>query len=312
VATRSGTTTPVLTLAEVLAARGDDDGALEVIAGLQDELLSRSLPDPRPFLLRAELLRERGDDDGTRQALDQAARLADRLLAVNPAAPVGHAARARVFELRGEEDRSIEALEGALAVGALDDSAKPRLALEWSRRGRTEEAAALVEPLARRGELAAMHAYAVASSEGGGHAAARRMLLSALERDPEQPIVLETLGLVELRAGDARSAARALERATALDAQSANAWNLLGVARWQGEHDAGAAIAAWQRVLALDAARWETLYNLARVASETGRRDLARESLERFVAEAPPERYAAELVEARAALSRLGGDTAGP
>jgi tetratricopeptide (TPR) repeat protein len=312
VASRSGTTTPVLTLAEVLAERGDAAGALGVIAGVEDELRTRSLPDPRPFLLRSELLRAGGDAGGAVEALDEASRLTDRLLAINPSSPAAHAARARIFELRGDEERSIEALERALEAGALDDVSKPRLALEWSRRGRAGDAAALVEALAGRGDLDAMHALAVARSEEGDQAAARRVLRLALERDPDQTAVLETLGLVELRAGDARAALQPLERATELGVESANAWNLLGVARWQDARDAAGALAAWERALTLDPTRWETLYNLARVASETGRADLARGALERFVAGAPAERYGAELTEARAALAKLGGGAGAP
>jgi tetratricopeptide (TPR) repeat protein len=124
--------------------------------------------------------------------------------------------------------------------------------------------------------------------------------------------MLETLGLVDLRAGDARAALHSLERATELGIESANAWNLLGVARWQDARDAAGAIAAWERALTLDPTRWETLYNLARVASETGRADLARRALERFVANAPAERYGAELVEARAALAKLSGGAGAP
>ena len=259
-ATRGATVTPALTLAEVLAARGDAAGALAVIADLEDELESRSLPDPRPFLLRAELLRAEGDAAGAEAALDAASELADRLLALNASAPVGLAARARISDLRGDRDRSTEApLENALA-----------------------------------------------RSDAGDQAQARRILLSALERSPEQPALLEALGLVELRSGDAREASVRLERAIELDPEGANAWNLLGVARWQSTRDGGGAIAAWERALELDPAHWEALYNVARVASETQRRDLARDALERFVAGAPPERYADDLAAARAALAQLG------
>jgi arylsulfatase A-like enzyme/predicted Zn-dependent protease len=258
-ASRSGEVTPALTLAEVLVAGGDADAALAVIADLENELRSRSLPDPRLFLLRAELLSARGDVAGAQRALADASELTDRLLAINPKAPVGLAARARITDLRGQRQWSAEA------------------ALE----------------------------QALSASDAGDQERAREILLAALERAPEQAPLYEALGLIALRSGDAREASGRLERSIALDAASANAWNLLGVARWQAARDAHGAIAAWQRALELDASRWEALYNVARVASETGRRDLARDALQRFIAGAPVDRYGDDLAAARAALARL-------
>jgi arylsulfatase A-like enzyme/predicted Zn-dependent protease len=265
-ASRSGEVTPALTLAEVLAARGDASAALAVIAGLDGELRSRSLPDPRPFLLRAQLLRERGDLAGAERALADASQLTDRLLSIEPSAPVGLAARARIADLRGDREPSAEA------------------ALE----------------------------RALSASDTGDQERARQILLAALERAPEQAPLHEALGLIELRSGDARAARARLERSIVLDAASANAWNLLGVARWQGARDGDGAIAAWQRALELDPTRWEALYNVARVASETGRREVARDALERFIADAPVDRYADDLAAARAALARLEVDGSGP
>jgi choline-sulfatase len=345
-AARAGTVTPVLTLAEVLAAKGDGDGALAVIAGIEAELLERAVPDPRPFLLRAEILtRQRREAGGGREsepgndlaggregsaasagverAIDEAEREAKRLVALHPESAVGRAALARVGELRsgagapsvreaapGSEPSptpSFAALERAWQDGKLDDARKPMLALEWSRRGRTREAAALVEPLARRGDPEATRVLAVALTDGGDHHGARRVLEPWLALHPDDAAALETLGLVELRVGEASAAAGRLERSVALAPGAANAWNLLGVARWQGSRDAAGAIAAWESALALDPARWEALQNLASVALETGRLEQARDALTRFVEQAPADRYAEELAAARRTLAGLAG-----
>ena len=260
-ATRGATVTPALTLAEVLAARGDADGALAVIADLEDELESRSLPDPRPFLLRAELLRARGDAAAEpRRPSTRHRSSPDRLLALDASAPVG-LGRARAHLRPARRSRSV-------------DRSPARERARQKRRRRPGAGAA--DPPRRARALA--RAARAARGARASRAAQRRR---------------------------SRSRVR-LERALELDPEGANAWNLLGVARWQSTRDGGGAIAAWERALELDPARWEALYNVARVASETQRRDLARDALERFVAGAPPDRYADDLAAARAALAQLG------
>jgi Flp pilus assembly protein TadD len=159
--------------------------------------------------------------------------------------------------------------------------------------------------LARRGDPESTRAWAVALTDGGDHDGARQVLEAWLALHTDDAAALETLGLVELRRGDARAATRGLERAVALAPAAANAWNLLGVARWQGARDAEGAIAAWERALALDPERWEALQNIASVALETGGFDRARAALTRFVAQAPPDRYAEDLAAARRTLGRL-------
>ena len=89
-------------------------------------------------------------------------------------------------------------------------------------------------------------------------------------------------------------------------ARRANGWNLLGAALEQGGDHTGA-LASFQRSLELAPARYDVLYNLATVAAASGNAALARASLDRFVAEAPPERWSAELERARALLRELGG-----
>ena len=82
------------------------------------------------------------------------------------------------------------------------------------------------------------------------------------------------------------------------------AWNSLGVVRYQTKAPADAC-AAWERAIELDGTQFDALYNLALVSMELGRRHAARRALERFVADAPPERYAPDLDKARALLRRL-------
>ena len=64
------------------------------------------------------------------------------------------------------------------------------------------------------------------------------------------------------------------------------------------------AISAWQRVIAIDPRDFDTLYNLGMLLAESGDR-AAVPYLQRFVAEAPRDRYARDLPQVRAVLARM-------
>ncbi|HEY0788027.1 MAG TPA: tetratricopeptide repeat protein, partial [Thermoanaerobaculia bacterium] len=117
---------------------------------------------------------------------------------------------------------------------------------------------------------------------------------------------LQNLGVVALRSGDARAARGSLERALALNDRLPMALNMMGVIHAQ-EGDAARAIAAWTRAVELDPKQYDALFNLAMVAGKGGRMDVAKRALERFVATAPPERYANDIAQARAILARMTG-----
>ncbi len=125
-----------------------------------------------------------------------------------------------------------------------------------------------------------------------------------LETDPENALALEQLGLLALERGQLEAAHGYLSRSVASDESQPNAWNLLGVTRFQ-LRDVGGAIAAWERAVDLDPEPWDALYNLAFTAARAGLVDKARRSLERYIATAPSATYAAEIGEARRLLDSL-------
>jgi cytochrome c-type biogenesis protein CcmH/NrfG len=55
----------------------------------------------------------------------------------------------------------------------------------------------------------------------------------------------------------------------------------------------------------LDPTQLDARYNLAFTAARTGRRNLAREHLERYIELAPADRFRREIAEARELLERL-------
>ncbi len=262
---------------------------------------SSALPDPKSKLAVLASL-ERAIDAEARGDLDAAAVALRELVVAEPDSESARAALARVLERSGAaaerppEHAAAIADRAALAEGAAAASAGDR-----------DRAIALLRPLADRGDRAAMVALATTLSDGGRAAEARAWVERALEAGGGDAIAHETLGLLLLRAGDAAAAIEPLRRATTLDPSRANAWNLLGVALERGAGDHAAAIAAWQRALAIAPGRFDVLYNLATVAADAGQTELARSSFARFVAEAPPSAWAAELPRARERLRALEG-----
>jgi Tfp pilus assembly protein PilF len=72
------------------------------------------------------------------------------------------------------------------------------------------------------------------------------------------------------------------------------AWNALGVIAARGGRPDEAA-AHWEKALAIDPDAFDTLYNLGSLLWEQGRREAARGPLQRFVARAPRQQYAADV-----------------
>ncbi len=114
----------------------------------------------------------------------------------------------------------------------------------------------------------------------------------------------QQLSLRHLKRRAWEAAREASRRALELDSSRAEAWNHLGVARYQLGQRA-AALDAWQRAVEIDPGNLDTLYNLGTRAAELGRREQARRALESFVEQAPPERGGDELRRARVLLRRL-------
>jgi len=127
-----------------------------------------------------------------------------------------------------------------------------------------------------------------------------------LHLDPENAAAHFNLGTALLDGGDFSAAAEHLERSLRTDPKNAAAWSSLGFARIRLGDDS-AAVASWRRALELDASQYAALYNLAIAQGRRGEVREARQALERFVAEAPASRYAADLAEARRLLKSLGG-----
>ncbi len=129
------------------------------------------------------------------------------------------------------------------------------------------------------------------------------MFESLLAGAPDAAGTWYNLGLLELDRRDAAAAAKAFRRAVEADASYGEAWVALG-ATLAGS-DRGGAIDAWRHAERLLPRDYDLLYNLGTILADTGDAAAAVPLLERFVREAPRDKYAADLPRVRARLERL-------
>ncbi|MEE8526773.1 MAG: sulfatase-like hydrolase/transferase [Thermoanaerobaculia bacterium] len=282
-------------------------------------LAGRALPkqdygpedDPKNLVELNRLIHQVVELYGARR-LDQAARLVREVVEERPEMAVGHSLLAQILLEQGDVAAALAVMEQARALGAANAGLNRQLALSLAQVGRAQEAVEILRrkalPASGPGDPADLTTLGIALSEAGRQAEARQVLERSRRLDPEDPKTLESLGMVALREQRHGDAEAVLRRALEIHPESPEAWNMLAVALFSGSGDGDGAIAAWQRSLELDPRQWDVLYNLGTVAPGLGRRDLARDALERFVAGAPGDRYGRDLARARQMLRELRAD----
>lgn len=210
---------------------------------------------------------------------------------------------AAVALTRRDTDEALRLLRAGGRVGA---SFRRDLGLALAESGRTQEALEVLAPAGGSpADPASLNTLALTLSEAGRQREAAEVLRSLLATAPDNARAHELLGMISLRQGDARQARLHLDRALAIDRGRPAAWNTLGVALYELEGPE-AALAAWRQALALDATQYDALLNIGLVTARAGRTGEAREALRRFVATAPPQRFAADLDRARQLLREIG------
>jgi tetratricopeptide (TPR) repeat protein len=126
----------------------------------------------------------------------------------------------------------------------------------------------------------------------------------ALQVDPNHAPAHQNLGILALRLGDMRTAQDSLSRALALNPRLPLALNTMGVL-YARQGDDARAVDHWRRAVDIDPRQYDALYNIGLVLMRAGNREDARRALERYVRTAPPQRYGAEIANARRALAAL-------
>jgi choline-sulfatase len=164
-------------------------------------------------------------------------------------------------------------------------------------------AIATLEDAARRGiaDQSVMVVLAGYLLEAGTTEKAIALLEAIVAAHPDYAEAYNSLGVANMRAGRHDRARAAFRKVLELDPTSAKAFENLG-ADELAARELAPAVADLQRALALDPQLWDALYNVAMALDALGRQSEARLYIERFIREAPPQRYAQDIAKLQALL----------
>jgi arylsulfatase A-like enzyme/Flp pilus assembly protein TadD len=241
---------------------------------------------------------------GDRQYAEAAA-LLQGVVAERPDFTVAYLNLASVYIAGGDPRRAVALIQDAAKRGVTSPELQGRLGSAYLSLGDFERAAATLTGVARPdapGGLEAMNSLAIALTQQRRFDQARRLLTDVLTHSPRSATTWSNLGLLELANGRPAEAIRAFEQAVAADPRFAQAWEGLGAAR--AAQDPSGAIDAWRRAVELEPRNYDVLFNLAALLRDQKRLAEARPYIERFVREAPPERYGRDIEELKRWLGR--------
>ena len=240
-----------------------------------------------------------------RDRLAEATALAEEVIAERPM-QIGYTLLSQVLLEQELTERAIGVMESALSANLATPTLIRQLGLSLADAGRFDEAVRLLRPLSESGDPEVLSSLAQVLTDGGQQSEARRILEALAARTPDNPVTHERLALVALREGKWDETKRHAERALELNPNLSLAWNYLGGA-YYNQGRPREAIDSWQRAVESNPRNFDALFNIALVAGELRDARTARDALERFVASAPPAKYAADIARARTWLARLDG-----
>ena len=164
-------------------------------------------------------------------------------------------------------------------------------------------AIATLESVVRRGiaDPSVMVVLAGYLQEAGEQAKSIALLEAVVADHADYAEAYNSLGVAYMRAGRHDRARLALQKVLELDPTSAKAYENLGEDKLAAG-ELTAAIGDLRHAIDLDPRLFDALYNLAMALDAVGQRDEARELMARFVREAPPARYAADIEKVRRLL----------
>jgi len=225
------------------------------------------------------------------------------IIQAHPAFSTAYGVLASMLHDTGNLPAAITTLETLVRRGAADQSVMVVLAGYLQEGGAAAKAASLLEAVvAEHPDYAdAYNSLGVAYSRLGRHDKAQAAFNKILELDPTSATAYENLGVDDVGRGDLESAVTHLRRAIEIDPRLARAHNVLAAAYMRQQRQAEA-IAEWKLALDLDPRLYDALFNLGISLWDSGRQSDARPYLERFVAEAPPARYAPDIARLRRML----------
>jgi choline-sulfatase len=209
--------------------------------------------------------------------------------------PANDLQRAVVAFNRGDRGAAMSTVRGIIASHPAFATAHGVLASMQRESGNLRGAIATLEALVRQGiaDPAAMVVLAGYLQEAGAPEKAIALLEAVIASRPDYAEAYNSLGVVCMRTGQHARARAAFQKVVDLDPTSAKAFENLGEDKLAAGDIAGA-IPDLQRALDLDPQLWDALYNLSLALDALGRRDEARPLVERFLREAPADRYSAD------------------
>jgi arylsulfatase A-like enzyme/Tfp pilus assembly protein PilF len=207
----------------------------------------------------------------------------------------------------GDLQAAVATLEKALALDPSDATSAALLGAYLNEQGQARKAIQVLEPYGDQPEpdIDALMALGAAFAQAGRARDALITFGKARALDPSNPMALVNIATVHLAARDYPRARDSLAAALALNPRLARAHNALGViAAETGRPEE--AIQRWRAAVALEPKAYDTVYNLGLMLRKAGRFAEARPYLERFVLEAPPVPYAADVATVRGWLTTAG------
>lgn len=241
-----------------------------------------------------------------RGQLEEAAALGREVLRRRPDMGVAAYYLAQTELQSGRTGEALQVMEHAYRDHSATPALVRQLGLTLSEVGRHEPAVQVLRQAAGSGDPEDLNALGVVLSESGDQAAAESALQRVFTVDERNAEAWQNLALVSLRRSRWEEARDRARRALDLNPGLGPAWSYLGSALFNlGEREEG--LEAWRKAVEIDPRDFDALYNIALTAAGLGHPDVAREALERFLREAPRERYAADLAEVRELLAGLGG-----
>jgi choline-sulfatase len=184
-------------------------------------------------------------------------------------------------------------------------TAQGQLASMQRQSGDLAGAIATLEEMVRRGiaDQRLMIVLADYLAASGALPKALALLDAVVIAHPDEVEALNSLGVVAMRMGRHDRAREAFRKVLELDPTSATAYANLGADALSSGNLQGA-VGDLTRALELDPRQYTVLYNRALALDSLGRREEARRDMERFVNEAPAERFAPDIARFRALLAR--------
>ena len=236
---------------------------------------------------------------------EEAVRMAREVVREQPRMVAGRELLAFVLQETDRVGEAIDVLQQIMKEGQGGEAPRVQLALLLNEVGKPQEAEAVLRSLIGKTKNAeVLNAYGASLADQGKLEEASAQFRRALDLDPNSAPAMQNIGISALRANRMDEAQRYLNAALALNPRLPLALNTMGVLHAR-QNDFPGAIDYWKKAVALDARQYDALFNVAVVATRTGRRDDARWALDRFVRSAPPARYAREIADAKRALAAM-------